>query len=268
VADDLSVDPEWWRSFFGEDYLLIAQQGAPRSEAVVSMVDFLVERLELGPATRVLDLACGHGRHTLELARRGTPVVGLDYSEPSLAAARAAADAEGLDVELVRGDMRELPFPDGSFAAVANVFTAFGYFDDEEDDERVLREVAQVLAPGGRLLLDTISPPGLFPRYRERQWEELPGGVLFLQEHRYDAVRGRNEARWTLIHPDGERKVLEHSVRLYTLPELIALIDRAGLAFTAAYGDFDGADYERTSLRLIVVASRSAPAEMSSTANV
>jgi len=117
-------------------------------------------------------------------------------------------------------------------------------------------------------MLDTISPPGLFPRYRDRFWKELPGGILFLQEHRYDAVRGRNEARWTLIHPDGDRKVLEHSVRLYTLPELTALLDRAGLTFSAAYGDFQGADYGRESLRLIVVASRSAPAEISSAASV
>ena len=74
------------------------------------MVDFLVDRLELGPRTRVLDLGCGHGRHALELARRGVAVVGLDYSEPALALARANAAAEGLEVELVQGDMRELPY--------------------------------------------------------------------------------------------------------------------------------------------------------------
>lgn len=266
MADDLSVDPEWWRSFFGEDYLLIAEQAPPEDAAV--MVDFLVERLELGPETRVLDVGCGHGRHTLELARRGIPAAGVDYSEPALALARSDADAERLEVEFVHGDMRELPFPGESFDAAANLVTAFGYFEDEADDERVLREVARVLVPGGRLMLDTISPPGLFPRYRERFWKELAGGILFLQEHRYDAVRGRNEARWTLIHPDGERKVLEHSVRLYMLPELTALLDRAGLSLSAAYGDFHGADYGRESLRLIVVASRSAPAEISSTASV
>ncbi len=132
----------------------------------------------------------------------------------------------------------------------------------------MLREVARVLVPGGKLLLDTISPPGLFPRYRERSWEELPDGTLFLQEHRYDAARGRNEARWTLIHPGGERKVLEHSVRLYTLPELIAMFDRAGLVFSSAFGDFEGADYDRGSLRLIVVAARSAPTLINSTATV
>jgi hypothetical protein len=81
---------------------------------------------------------------------------------------------------------------------------------------------------------------------------------LLLQEHRYDAVRGRNAARWMLIHPNGDRKVLEHSLRLYTAPELIALVERGGLTFDGAYGDFEGADYDRESRRLIVVASRGA----------
>jgi ubiquinone/menaquinone biosynthesis C-methylase UbiE len=266
VADDLSVDPEWWRSFFGEDYLLIARQAPP--EQAAQMIDFVVDRLELGEGSRVLDVGCGSGRHTLELVRRGISATGLDYSEPSPALAREAADAEGLEVELVRGDMRELPFPDGSFDAVVNLFTAFGYFDDETDDERVLREVTRVLHPDGHFLIDLLSPPGLFPRYRDKLWERLPGDLVLLQEHRYDAVRGRNEARWTLIHPDGRRGVLEHSLRLYTLPELIALLRRVGLTFSNAYGDFEGADYDRESRRLIVVASRSAPAEISSTASV
>ena len=181
--------------------------------------------------------------------------MGLDYSEPSLAIARANAEAAGLDVEVVRGDMRELPFTDDSFTAVLNLFTAFGYFAEESDDERVLAEVARVLRPGGTLLLDLLSPPGLFPRYAERLWSELPGDTVFLQEHRYDAVRGRNEAHWTLIHPDGTRGVLEHSLRLYTLPELIPMLARAGLRFSAAFGDFEGADYDRESRRMIVVAA-------------
>ena len=232
------------------------------------MVDFAVEKPELDGGSRVLDLGCGTGRHTLELARRGIRAAGLDYSEPSLAVAREASAAEGLDVELVHGDMRELPFADRSFDAVVNFFTAFGYFDDEADDERVLREVARVLRPGGRLLIDLLSPPGLFPRYADKLWARLPGDILFLQEHRYDAVSGRNEARWTLVHPDGRRSILEHSLRLYTLPELIVVMRRAGLDFAAAFGDFQGADYDRESRRMIVVASPSVPAETSSTARV
>jgi len=131
VESPLSVDPNWWKSFFGDDYLLITREARPRSESPAGMVDFLVERLELGPDKRVLDLACGHGRHALELARRGVPVVGLDYSEPALALARATVEAEGLEAESVHGDMRELPFADESFDAVANFFTAFGYFAAE-----------------------------------------------------------------------------------------------------------------------------------------
>ena len=252
----LTVDPRWWASFFDEDWLLIARQAPP--ERAAQMVDFAVEQLGLDEGTRVLDLACGHGRHSLELARRGIPVVGLDHSEPALALARAAALSEELAAEFVRGDMRDLPFGDGEFAAVINLFTSFGYFEDELDDERVLGEVARLLGPTGRFLLDTINAPWLFRNFRERMWRELEDEAVLLEEHSYDLVAGRNEARWTLIRPDGTRGELAHSLRIYTAPELVAMLSRAGLVHTATYGDFEAGECTPETHRLILVAAKEA----------
>ncbi len=97
----------------------------------------MIDKLELEPGARVLDLACGHGRISLELARRGFHVTGLDLRPRSLELARVAAEGEGLEVEWIRADMREIP-PGRRFDAVVNVFTAFGYFDDEPENQRVL----------------------------------------------------------------------------------------------------------------------------------
>src|SRR5207237_6807952 len=119
--------------------------------------DFVVSALELAPGARVLDLACGHGRHSARLARRGFDVTGLDVSASSLELARETEPA----AEYVEGDMRELPFEDASFDAAINLFTAFGYFDDEAADQRVLHEVARVLRSGASFLLDTVHPAGL-----------------------------------------------------------------------------------------------------------
>ena len=102
---------------------------------------------------RLLDLCCGHGRHAVPLAQLGYRVSGLDLSRPLLARAAAAAAAQGQRVGLVEADMRRLPFADGSFDAVLNLFHAFGYLEDEAQDELVLDEVARVLAPGA-------VPPG------------------------------------------------------------------------------------------------------------
>src|SRR6185503_17029472 len=103
---------------------------------------FVLERLELDPGARVLDVACGHGRHSLELARRGFAVTGVDLSARSIAVAREAAEREGLRATFVERDARDLDF-DGEFDAAVNLFTsAIGYFDEEAENQRVVDGVA------------------------------------------------------------------------------------------------------------------------------
>jgi ubiquinone/menaquinone biosynthesis C-methylase UbiE len=246
----VDVDPRWHESFFGEDWLRVAL--SIPDERADQQTDFVVEALSLEPGARVLDLACGHGRHTARLARRGFAVTGLDVSASSLALARENEPA----ASYVEADMRELPLEDGSFDAVINLFTAFGYFEDEADDQRVLHEVARVLAPGGSFLIDTINPPGLFGRYRGRHWDRLDDGTLMLEDHEYDVVTGRTKTEWTLIFEDGERRDLRHSVRAYTAPELTRLLANAGLEVVASWGGFEGGELTRESWRLILRADK------------
>lgn len=250
------VDPDWYDGFFDEDWLAIARTSED-PERTHQQVDFVVERLALEPGARVLDLACGHGRHALELARRGYRVTGLDLSEPSLALARAAAAADSLDVELVHGDMRELLW-EGEFDAVLSMFTAFGYFEDEADDARVLEQIARALRPGGSFLLDTISLFMLARAFQPRSFQELDDGRVLLEDRSYDPLAGRSTATWTLLAPGGERSALRHSLRVYTLPELRVMLARAGLEVEAAWSGFDGHEYGFEGSRLIVHARGSA----------
>ena len=247
-----AVPANWYEDWFEGDWLDVVALAIP-DERTQREADFLVDKLALEPGARILDLACGHGRIALELARRGYRVTGLDLSEPSLELARAAADRERLEVEWVHADMREIP-PHGSFDGVVNVFTAFGYFEDERENERVLDAVSGALAPGGRFLIDTVNVLGLVRRYRERNWDEREGGVLFLQEHRYDVLRGRNEARWTFVHPDGRRNAIVHSVRTYTPHELARMLAAAGLEVEGAWGGFDDSELSMDSWRTILLA--------------
>ena len=96
----------------------------------------------------------------------------------------AVARAAGPDLDLRQGDMRELPWPDGSFDAVLNLWTAFGYFETQDEDERVLAEVARVLAPGGVFVLDTVNQAALAPRLPAAGVGRARDGTLLLQEHR------------------------------------------------------------------------------------
>ena len=250
----MNVDPRWYETFFERDWLeLIALRRAP--ERTQQEVEFIVGALALEPGARVLDLACGHGRIALELARRGCRVTSLDLSEPSLALAREAAERDGLDVDFVHGDMRELPFAD-EFDAVVNVYSSWGYFESEDDDQRVFDEVAKALRAGGAFLIDTVHAAALFRRYRERSWEELEDGVVFLQEGAYDHLRGRNQATWTFIRPDGERSELRHSLRIYTPPEIAKMLARAALEVEEAWGDFEGGELTFDAWRLILRARK------------
>ena len=245
------VPADWYDGFFETSEWLDQVVPEITDERTQREVDFIVEQLALAPGEHVLDLACGHGRIARELARRGYRVTGLDLSERSLERAQREAADEGLAVEWVRADMRDVP--PGPFDAVVNVFTAFGYFQEEAENQRVLDGVAASLRPGGRFLIDTINLLGLASRYQERRWDELAGGVLNVQEHRYDALRGRNESVWTFIRPDGGRGELVHSLRTYTPHELAAMLEAAGLRIEGSWGGFDGSELSMQSWRLILL---------------
>lgn len=250
------IDPRWWEGFFGEDYLAVAPRDPERT---AREVEFVVERLALEPGARVLDLACGHGRHAIELARRGCRVTGLDLSEPSLEQARETAAGEGVELDFVHGDARELPW-EREFDAVVNLFSAvLGYFAEREEDERLLAAVARALVPEGSFLLDTVSLFVLARGFRERSWEPLDDGRIWLDDRSFDHVTGRSNATWSFLDPQtGERRELGHSMRIYTLPELAPMLARAGLDVVETWGGFDGSPFGFESRRLIVHARKGA----------
>ena len=241
------VDPNWFETFFeGDDWLLVADtRDAERTSAEVEFV-----AQQIPPAARVLDVPCGTGRITVPLAERGFGVAGLDISERVLERARAA----GPTIDFRRGDMRELPWSDSSFDAVINLWTAFGYFETQEEDERVLAEFARVLTVGGVLVLDTVNQLALVRGFRPQAFDEVDG-VLILQEHAYDQVTGRSRAKWLFVR-DGKRSELEFDHRLYTTPEYVAMLRRAGFEPAAFYGGFDGTELGWDTWRQIIVARR------------
>lgn len=246
-------DSPWYETLFGDAWLERAL--AIPAERTQKEVEFIARVLELPSGVRLLDVACGHGRHALELARLGYRVTGVDLSEASLEAARNAAEVAGLEIDFQRMDMREIGF-DAEFDAAINMFTAFGYFADEAEDEAVLRAVARALRPSGVFLIDTINQAALMRRYESRGWEEMDDGTIWIDDRRYDPHTGRNEVRHLVIRADGRRQQLGHSVRLYTFPELSALLERAGLVPHRVWGDFDGSEYGMDTPRMVVRARK------------
>ena len=245
----------WYEQFFGEDYMRFHVLGGEGHEKrAPAECDFVVSTLELEPGSRVLDLCCGQGRHAVELARRGFQVTGLDLSEYLLGLARQKAEQAGIEVELVRGDMRDLPWR-SEFDAVINMFTSFGYLESEEEDERVLRAVHEALRPGGRMLLDLPSWDRMATRHTPRNWYEHEE-CLVLDDDEWDPVTGHWSRRRCIIAHSGARREHHFTLRIYTHPEVAAMLRRAGLAWEKTYGDLDGAEYGPGSRRMLLVARK------------
>jgi ubiquinone/menaquinone biosynthesis C-methylase UbiE len=250
-------DRRWYADprHHSEDYSLLYP--LPGAEETARQVEGLVRLLAVPTGSRVLDLACGWGRVALPLAQRGYRVTGLDLSQAFLARARRDAQEAGLDIDFRRADMREIPFV-GEFDAVIMMCTAFGLLESDEEDEKVLHAVARALRPGGRFFLDQASREWVIRHYQGRDWVERDGGILVLQERELNLLESRNYVRMTIIEPDGSRRVHHHVFRFYTLTELVGMLARAGLAFRAAWGGFDGRDYTLESWRMIVLAEKGA----------
>jgi SAM-dependent methyltransferase len=241
------VSQPWYEIAFGAHYLdVYAHRDEQQARREVA---FVLQALDLPPHARVLDLACGNGRHLKALRLAGLDAVGVDLSAALLRQAREH------DLPVARADMRRLPLPAAHFDAVVNLFTSFGYFQDEQDNAVVLHEVARVLRPGGRLLMDHINGQalrsGLVPQTRR----EVGGRTIF--ESRRWLPESRRVEKTVAIRGGGAPDVeYVESVRVYSPDELTALLRRAGMEVQSWFGGLDGSALSDTSARMVVVAGR------------
>ncbi len=233
---------------FDEDYLYFYGEGL---DAVRDgNADLIWRLLNLEPGTKVLDLACGHGRIANRLAERGAEVTGLDASDLFLRSAREEAVQLGLEVHYHQGDMRSPPFADQAFDRVISWFTSFGYFEDDEN-QQVLVEAHRVLRPGGRLLIENNNPVELLPRWVPSVVVER-GDDVAIDRSRFNPVTGRASTERVIVR-DGVVRRFHFSVRMFVAVELGEWLRRAGFATVEFYGP-DGERLTSESRRMITVA--------------
>lgn len=241
---------EYFERGYGQRWGLRAPSDQVRLEA-----DGLSRLLQLSPVSRVIDIGCGHGRHAIALAERGSNVIGLDGAAALLNRARQLAAGLQRQIRWVRGDMRWLPFR-SECADAAVVMDAFGFFDTEQEHEAVLREAARVVTIGGRLALKVVNGGLVLDDFRESEREERDGVVVSVSNRlTFDPPRliQRISVSGSRGHGDYERRQ-----RLYRVGELSAALTHAGFAIDGVFAGPDGTPFDPAgSASMWIIARRS-----------
>jgi SAM-dependent methyltransferase len=243
----------WWEDLFNDDF--IRTMAKVTDAQIATEVDFIEESLGLAKEAFVLDMACGTGRHAIEMTRRGYQVVGFDLSLAMLARAADEAQEREQKLNFVQGDMREMTFGE-TFDGVYAWNTSFGFFE-EEKNSAVIANVHRALKPGGLLLLDVANRDFVVRQSPSLAWFEGDGCVCMDEMH-VDWITSRMRVKRTMMLDDGRTKEIEYSIRIYALHELGKILHDQGFRVAevsgrvSTPGSFIGAD----SPRILVVAEK------------
>jgi len=260
-----SFREDWYLKSFGDDFARIYRhknETAKEEVAAVLRYAQLPEKIEDASAITVLDLGCGWGRHALEFAARGYDVTGIDTSDVLLQIARKNAEKAGLKLRLINADMRSFSLPYKVRLAV-NLWTSFGYFSDDEENQAVLKNVWNVLEPGGIFILDLDNLP-YFLRTTGAKVITVNSSdgkpIEALKTEDYEPDRSRRVVKYRFLDPNKaagmEDVYLE--CRLYQYEDIKQALKEAGFRVNSIqkWGDFHGGTLTENSPRMIVRANK------------
>lgn len=239
---------EWFEEWFDSPYYHLLYKGHNEQEARLSL-DNLLKAMNLNPGARIMDLACGKGRHSRYLAEKGFFVTGLDISEKSIAYAR---QYENERLEFYQHDMRKA-FRTNYFDGILNMFTSFGYFKTDREHQQALLSVSQNLKPGGLLLLDYFSSPWVRAHLVPSETKTVEGVTFQLRKWIEQDRVYKNIA----FDHEGQASEFTESVRLFELADFQQLFAQVNLKIRQYYGGYDLSAYNPDeSKRLILVAEK------------
>ena len=242
----------WYDNFF-HGIALDFWRAAVTEEQTRAETDFIQKHLQLSSQAKLLDVPCGGGRLSLEFAKRGFDLTGVDIASEFIDEAGTKSGASGLSIEWHNRDMRELPWHeqfDGAFC----FGNSFGYLDDDGNVD-FLRAVARTLKPGARFVLDTGAiAESIIPNFQPRRWFEV-GGITFLIDSRYDHEQGRLFTEYTFIR-DGKTEKRPASLRIYAYSEVRTLLKKAGLEIIAAFSSVNEEPFRLGTQRLLLITQK------------
>lgn len=240
---------EWFERWFNSPYYHLLYGNRDDGEAR-KFLDRLLAHEGIPKQGRVLDLACGKGRHAKHINSLGYEVIGIDLSENSISEAQKA-ESESLDFFV--HDMRQL-FWKEHFELVVNLFTSFGYFHNSEDDERMMQGVFDSLKPGGVFVIDFMNAKKVVANLVDHEEKSIEG-VQFIIDRKVES--GMIEKSIQVVDGETKLRFVEEVDELYR-SDFEELLINSGFSIQDAFGDYNlSAFEEELSDRLIIVATKS-----------
>lgn len=222
---------EWWKELYDDRRMREMFEKVPngRTEAQVNFVEKICN---LRKGTKILDLGCGWGRHSIKLAKRGYGVTGLEINPAYLKEACKRADSAGVKVQFIKEDMRRITFRE-EFDAVILLWNSFGYFSDEENEE-LIKSVYKALKKKGYFLLEIINRDWIVRNFSPKNWQKLDE-IYILEEREF--IPGESKVKGKITYIQGEKRMKRTTnFRFYSYHEIRAIFESVGFEEIQGYG--------------------------------
>jgi D-alanine-D-alanine ligase len=252
---------------FDEKYIrLVYSHEATERER--DQVDFIIKNLKLKKGMEILDLGCGNGRHSIEFAKKGYEVTAVDSSSPLLEYAKRKAVKEGIDIysriRFLKRNMCQISFTE-KFDAIISMF-AFGFLEEKEEHETMLKNIHESLKQGGKFILTTPNGQTRLIKIARNAFRDAKTGHLIYKTrskigekineksiHDFDLATMR-ETITSTWREENKKYMVRTSMYIFLLPEILYMMQNIGFSIEHVWGDFDGAPASSTSSVVVISA--------------
>ncbi|MDR1629659.1 MAG: class I SAM-dependent methyltransferase [Oscillospiraceae bacterium] len=252
-----TAKPDWYKHAWTLD-----MKNMSWVEDTQTQVQFIIDELSLRGHERILDLACGYGRHALSFARKGFCVVGVDITKALIEDATQTAQAEQLNAAFLHADIRDLSFCN-EFDVVLNLAEgAIGYLENDAENLKIFDVAARALKPGGRHFINICNAEHAEQNFPKRTWEAGEKELSIAEFSWNPATRrmsfGGRQFRYGKVMEEAPKSLLDgaHPIRLYSIHELQEIYAQRHMEILGAFSDFHGKALTSSELELVLFSKR------------
>ena len=238
----------WFATWFDSPYYHLLYKNRDEKEAQV-FIDNLIEKLQLKKGSKLIDIACGKGRHATYFNKKGMNVVGVDLSPNSIASAK---QNENNNLQFSVHDMREV-FKENHFDIVTNLFTSFGYFENKDDEQKAINAMVENLKSDGVLIIDFMNIKKVIVNLISSEKKTIDGITFNIKR----SVQNNHIIKDIEIIDDNETQHFQEKVKAITLADFSAFVSNVGLNIIDIFGNYKLDDFDATiSDRLILICKK------------